>query len=137
MKSKLLLLGGVSCSGKTAVCERMGELYGIPNQRLHDHVLRLGIGRSIDYIIENWNEFTPQAMRAIIEEAKRAGILTLNKHFSVQPKLDTAYALGREFDEEIEEPYIMGLEGEVLRLPEYADIDLYMFLIDSDPQSVL
>ncbi len=136
MPSKLLLIGGVSCSGKTTICEQLKLIYDIGNRRLHNYVLELAREKGIENAIGRWSDLAPESMRRLICDVQSGGSLTCDIHFSVQQNVDTAYALGKDFVEDINEPYIKGVEDKVLQVFESFNIDLYLLLLDSAVKEV-
>lgn len=137
MKAKLILLGGVSSSGKTAICSSLNQRYSIENKRLHNYVLAIANEENLGDLSSEWDNLAPEAMRRLVEDVKLEKIVTCDIHFAVQPILDTAYALGREYVEDINEPYVKGVNDRVLQISELSEIELYMLFVDSNVDEVL
>ena len=137
MRNKLLLFGGVSAAGKTAICNSLEEHYGIENRRVHNYVLEISKGHPLDEIVANWDSFLPDAFDKLIADTKAAGALTCDVHFAVQPEIDTAYALNHDYVEDINMPYVKGIGDSALKLKTFSEIDFYMFLISPPKDTIL
>lgn len=137
MSNKLLLIGGVSCSGKTTICEQLKLINNIGNRRLHNYIFEVARERGVEDVISRWSDLVPESMCRLIHNAQLERILTCDIHFAVQKNLDTAYALSKDFVEDINEPYIKGVEDNVLQVFESFNIAPYLLLLDSTVDEVL
>ncbi len=133
---KLILLGGASSSGKTAFTRRLTRDFCIPNLRFHNYLLDYAKREGIDPIA-NWNNISPIAMRALLRDCNLEVVVSSERHFAIQPKLDTAYAKGLKIEEDINEPYVKGFEDDLLRMPEFSEIDIRMILVDAETDELL
>lgn len=66
MSDKLLLIGGVSCSGKTTICEQLELLYNIGNRRLHNYVFEVAKESEVEDVINKWSDLVPESIRRLI-----------------------------------------------------------------------
>ncbi|MDI6737133.1 MAG: hypothetical protein QME12_01290 [Nanoarchaeota archaeon] len=137
MPGKLIILGGVSSVGKTTLCRQIESAYGIANKRLHSYIFEAAKLKPMDEILANWNRFMPDAVNLLVRDAGLEGALTCDIHFAVQPKLDTAYAMGTYFVEDINEPYICGIEEDALKSFNGHNLSLYMLLFEADVDEVI
>jgi len=137
MKGKLLLVGGISSSGKTTLCEQLALKAGVENRRLHHYIFQSAGDRSIPEVLDNWDHFSIEGMKRLIEDSGTFGALSCDHHFAIQPVYDTAYAQGIKVEEDMDEPYQRSLSEGVLRLPEFSDVELCLLLINANPSEIL
>jgi len=133
---RIILLGGASSCGKTTLCTMLTEDFGIPNLRLHRYILGHAKREGIDPVA-NWDNISPIAMRALLKDCALEGTVVSDKHFAIQPIWDTAYALGLDIAEDIEEPYVKGFIDSSLQIPEFLGVDVRMVLIDTESNQLL
>jgi len=137
---KLLLIAGASGTGKTSVCDSLSREYGMSHRRHHEYVIELAKknGVSLEELSQRWNDFSAEGLKLLLLDAMKSNIgICTDKHLAVQPVFDTNYARGIRMEEDLNEPYERGLSDVELKLPEFRDVDLYFFLMESSPEEIL
>jgi adenylate kinase len=137
MTNKLILLGGISAVGKSEICKHLESSYNIKNRRLHNYVINIAKERRIENMLTMWDELAQEAMRIMLRDLERKKTFTCDIHFAVQTQFDTMYALRRDIVEDINEPYIKGIDGDVLKVFGLYELSLYMLLIHTSPEEIL
>ncbi|HLC31726.1 MAG TPA: hypothetical protein VJK51_03585 [Candidatus Nanoarchaeia archaeon] len=135
--ARLIFVGGVSAAGKSTLCNLLYEKYDVENRRLHHYALDFAKETNVPNIDENWDILANIGMFRLGNEVVKQGKLSCDIHFAVQPNLDTAYATGREFKEDINETYIRGLSRTILQGLSGQKLSLYFLLLNCDSSSIL
>ena len=136
MTGKLVLIGGVSGVGKTTLAERLCRVMGCPNIRIHNYVLKIAKERMVDPI-KKWDSLLRKSVPLIIEDVERWQFAVCDYHFAIQPRYDTAYAVGEIIEEDLNEPYVKGLCDAVLKIDEWSKIRVYPLLLDAPTNHIL
>ena len=136
-KGKLIIIGGTSSSGKTTICDYLKDTYQILNRRIHKYMLKEFEKNNVQYTMDNWEKMLPNIIKKIIKFAEINHTITCDKHFAIQPKLDTAYATKQNYIEDTNEPYIKGINDCHWTLPEFSSVNIYMILMQSKTTDIL
>ena len=137
MKSKLLLLGGVSCVGKTSLCKQISDMHGWQHLRIHPYVLNLARKEGISDLNEHWNSLVYKIVPELVEDIQNYSGCCIDIHFAVQPKYDTSYALGLDVEEDINEPYEKGLCDEFFQNAKLNELEVSSILLESEASEIL
>lgn len=136
--NRLALIGGISAVGKSTLCRLLSEKSRVLNKRLHHYIFNVANEEGISDLSANWDSLAKEAVSRLCEDTFRMGPISCDIHFAVQPNLDTAYAQGLDFQEDInEEEYIRGLNSFILQGFSGRDVSLYAVLLEADPEEIL
>jgi adenylate kinase len=137
MKPKLVLIAGISGTGKTSLCQKISNMLGWQHLRIHPYVLDLAKKKNIENPSDIWNSLLLESIPYFIADIQRYSRCCTDHHLAVQPKYDTSYALGLDTKEDLNEPYEKSLCNEVLSLKDWGDVHVYPILLESTTEEIL
>jgi broad specificity phosphatase PhoE len=136
---KVMLVGGASATGKSTLCDVLAGDGTWRKCKMIWSVLEAAFesGVAYEHISENWNLLKHAGSRKFTAQIKEHDAVISDLHFAIQINLDSALALDRDVEEDIDEPYVAGLgEPFASEIAAAAD-EVYMVLLHSPPEELL
>jgi len=140
-RNEICFIGGISASGKTTAAQSL-ESMEYCHSRIHEamfHIAeQLGIPR--EEVSQNWQRLSVLASEYFATVVRTRGPVVCDVHFSIQPRLDTAFALGEPFEERFDadmEPYQQGLDHTFVDALIRNDALIRFVLLQASPQDIL
>ncbi|MGL5415981.1 MAG: hypothetical protein ACRDAU_10005 [Clostridium sp.] len=129
--SHIIFIGGATASGKTSLIKEL-ESYNISRYKLKWALKEAGFRKNIlaKDIGNNYNTLISTAKNILISEIfPTKDILIIDTHYAIQLNLNASLSKGNSYIENINEPYIAGIDNSILKeLSKIAETVSFVFI---------
>lgn len=102
-KNKLILIGGVSGTGKSTLANLLDSRGIATHKRIHEFAF--DIAKEIDVGIENifnqWNSHLPEIIARTVDYSIQNSPIVSDVHFAIQPSADTTFLIEGRVDDNL------------------------------------